>query len=801
MQTTLRPGAPRTEHRGSAGSLVKRILVGRQVSSSKLEHTLLPKILALPVFSSDPLSSVAYAAEEILIVLVAVSAVAAHGLVMPIAVAIAVVMTIVVISYRQTVRAYPSGGGAYIVSKENLGAVPGLIAAAALLTDYVLTVSVSVAAGVFAISSAFPELNDDRLWMALAFVGLITLANLRGVKESGTLFAVPTYSFVVAIFLMLITGLVRCAASGCPQAPLPEHPVAMGAGALSIFVILRAFSSGSTALTGVEAISNGVPAFRRPQSRNASETLALMGILAISMFVGISFLASQSGVVPSHEQSVVSQIARAVFGDGLLFYVVQATTAGILILAANTAYQDFPRLSSILARDGYLPRQFQNRGDRLVFSNGVLVLAILAGLLLWAFEADVSRLIQLYVVGVFTSFTLSQSGMVVHWLRERQGTWRRSIVINAVGAACTGIVLVVIAASKFAEGAWMVITAMPFIVGFFALVHRHYAAVRRELERGAVRFGDTGTNTIVSVITGFDAAAAEALGYIRSLRPERWEPLYVGRGSREEAQVTWAAMAPEAPPLRFLGDGDPVDEVVTHVGRLDRSPDDFITVVIPELFRKRSLLRALFKPVTARLKFRLLTVPQVVIADVPVLAEDGGPAQDVGGRALVPPRVEALVFVASPHDAAVRAINYARTLNAHQVRAVFLATEPEEAPEVLERWAERGIRVPLDVVEAPFRDLGPPLLDEVRRVTADGDTVAAVILPEFLVTRWWHRILHNNRALFIKRMLLFEPRVILSSVPYQLELSRRGPRDVPAAGHRPPGPLSWPGSASPATRR
>jgi amino acid transporter len=773
MQTTLRPGATRREHRGSAGSLLKRILVGRQVSSSKLEHTLLPKILALPVFSSDPLSSVAYATEEILLVLIPISAAVAHGLIIPISLAIALVMTIVVISYRQTVRAYPSGGGAYIVSKENLGAGPGLVAAAALLTDYVLTVSVSVAAGVFAISSALPSLHDDRLWMSLAFVGLITLANLRGVKESGTLFAVPTYSFVVAILLMLGTGLVRCAVGGCPQAAPPEHPIALGAASsIGLFLVLRAFSSGSTALTGVEAISNGVPAFRRPQSRNAAETLAMMGVLAISMFLGISFLATQTGVIPSHDQSVVSQIARAVFGDGFLFYVVQATTAGILILAANTAYQDFPRLSSILARDGYLPRQFQNRGDRLVFSNGVLVLAILAGLLLWAFDADVSRLIQLYVVGVFTSFTLSQSGMVVHWLRERQGTWRRSIVINAVGAACTGIVLVVIAASKFAQGAWMVITAMPFIVGFFALVNRHYAAVHRELERGAVKFGDTGTNTIVSVITAFDAATAEALGYIRSLRPERWEPLYVGRGSREEAQGTWAAMAPEAPPLRFLGDGDPVDEVVTHVARLERGPDDFITVVIPELFRKRSLLRALFKPVTARLKFGLLTLPQVVIADVPVLAEDGGRPQDVDGRALVPPRVEALVFVASPHDAAVRAINYARTLNAHDVRAVFLATEPEEAPEVLERWAERGIRVPLDVVEAPFRDLGPPLLDEVRRITADGDTVAAVILPEFLVARWWHRILHNNRALFIKRMLLFEPRVILSSVPFQLGTER-----------------------------
>jgi amino acid transporter len=765
MRTEERRRTPAVE---TGRGALKRILVGRSVSSAKLEHTLLPKLLALPVFSSDPLSSVAYATEEILLVLVGVSLAAAHGLVMPIAVAIAVVLTIVVISYRQTVRAYPSGGGAYIVSKENLGTVPGLIAAAALLTDYVLTVSVSIAAGVFAITSAFTGLSDVRLPMALGFVAFVTLMNLRGVRESGTLFAVPTYSFVVAIFIMLGVGLFQCATGGCPDAVRPEHPVAIGtASSVGLLVILRAFSSGSTALTGVEAISNGVPAFRRPQSRNAAETLAMMGVIAISMFLGISFLASQIDVIPSHEQSVISQIARAVFGEGFLFYVVQATTAGILILAANTAYQDFPRLSSILARDGFVPRQFQNRGDRLVFSNGVIVLAVLAGLLLWAFDADVSRLIQLYVVGVFTSFTLSQSGMVVHWLRERSGSWRRSIVINGIGALSTGVVLVVIAASKFREGAWMVILAMPFIVAFFTLVHRHYEHVDRELRRGAVRFGEPGVNHIVLVVQGFDAATAEALGYVRSLRPSGCVALYVGGLGREEAESRWAEMASGDPPLSFVGPSNKVEGVIEHVRAIPREPADFVTVVIPELFEKRSLLSAVFKPVTFRLKVRLLSEPQVVITDVPILAE-GGKLIGVDGRPLIPERVEALVFVSAPHDASIRAINYARSLNAHDVRAVFLAVEPDEVSSVLERWAERGIAVPLDVVEAPFRDLGPPLLDEVRRVTSERDAVAAVILPEFLVTRWWHRILHNNRALFIKRQLLFEPRVILSSVPYQL---------------------------------
>ena len=752
---------------GAGRGVLKRILVGRPISTAKQEHHLLPKALALPVFSSDALSSVAYATEEILLVLVAAS-VAARNLVFSIAIAISALMAIVVASYRQTVKAYPSGGGAYIVSRQNLGTFPGLVAAAALLTDYVLTVSVSVAAGVFAITSAAPELADIRVPLSLGFVALVTLANLRGVRESGILFAIPTYAFITSIFVMLVVGLARCATGGCPQVPFPEHPEAVGeAAAVGLFVILHAFSSGATALTGVEAISNGVPAFRRPQSRNAARTLSLMGVIAITMFLGISFLAFHSGVIPSDERSVVAQVAHSVFDGGIGFYVVQIFTAAILVLAANTAYQDFPRMSAILARDGFVPRQFQNRGDRLVFSNGVVVLATLAGLLIWLFDAEVSRLIQLYVVGVFTSFTLSQSGMVRHWLKERAEGWRRSIAINAIGAVVTGVVLVVIASTKFLEGAWMVITAMPFIVSFFYLVHRHYAHVRAELDRGLVPFGQVGANRVVLVLTDMDVASAEALGYIRSFRPESLEALYVGNGSHQDADRRWTEMAPDAAPLVFPDGGRPVEAVVEHVRRIPRDPRDFVTVVIPELFRRRSFLGALFRPVTFRLKVQLLSEPGVVITDVPVLTEDGRPV-GVDGRPLIPEQVVALVFVSAPHDASVRAVNYAFSLGAAETRAVFLATEPEEAPGMLERWAERGIRVSLDVVEAPFRDLGPPLLEEVRRVTVEPGTVAAVVVPEFLVTRWWHRLLHNNRALFIKRALLFEPRVVLSSVPYQI---------------------------------
>jgi amino acid transporter len=748
----------------TAGSVLKRLLVGRQVATSRMEHTLLPKIIALPVFSSDALSSVAYATEEILLVLVAAS-ISARTLVFPIAIAISVLMAIVVASYRQTVRAYPSGGGAYIVSRKNLGILPGLVAAAALLVDYVLTVAVSVAAGVFAIVSAAPGLAHLRVPLSLGFVGFITLINLRGVRESGALFAIPTYAFIASTFAMLAVGLGRCLSS-CPEA-VTDNPVPAGAGAIGLFVILRAFSSGSTALTGVEAISNAVTAFRRPQSKNAAQTLAMMAVIAIAMFLGISYLALHTGALPSHEQSVVSQIADAVFRGGFGFYVVQVTTAGILILAANTAYQGFPRLSAILARDRFMPRQFENLGDRLVFSNGIIVLAVLAGLLIWAFDANVSRLIQLYVVGVFTAFTLSQAGMVRHWLRERGRRWQRSIAINGVGAVVTGVVLVVIAATKFVHGAWIVIVATPIIVWLLFALHRHYEHIHAQLHRGAVTFGEVGANRVVLVLTDIDAAASEALGYIRSFRPAEVRTIYVGPRSSAEVQTLWDGLARSSTRIEFPEGTDRVDAVIDYLRRLPREPGDFITVVIPELFRKRSLLHAIRRPVTFRLKVRLLGEPQVVVTDVPVLLE-GGQLVGVDARPLPPQRTSVVVFISGVHDSAIRALNYAKSLRAAETRAVYVALDPEEARDVPEEWVAAGITVQLDIVDAPFRDLGPPVLEEVRRLTRDPEAIAAVILPEFVVNKWWQGILHNQRALFIKRQLLFEPRVVLSSVPYTL---------------------------------
>jgi amino acid transporter len=694
-------------------------------------------------------------------------------------VVIVLVLLTVVTSYRQTVRAYPGGGGAYLVSKENLGTLPGLIAAAALLTDYVLTVSVSVVAGVVAITSAAPGLVEHKVALSLGFVVLVTLANLRGVRESGTIFAVPTYSFVLSIFVMLVFGFAQCLLSGCPQAePVTPIPgLAQAAGPVGLFVILRAFASGSTALTGVEAIADGVPAFRRPQARNAANTLAIMGVMTVTMFLGISFLATRAHVTVSEERSVVAQIAHAVFSGGFGFYVVQFFTAAILILAANTSYQDFPRLSSILARDRFMPRQFINRGDRLVFSNGVIVLAVLASVLIYVFDANLTRLIQLYVVGVFTSFTLSQSGMVRRWLKERHRGpeaakgWKRSIAINGIGAAATGLVLVIVTATKFVHGAWIVIAAMPFIVTMFMSIHRHYEAVLQELRRGRVRAGEVGVNHIVLLVRDLDVATAEALGAIRSIRPTEWRVVYPSNdGIPAELRDRWREFsmgAPDLEPLPLHGE-DLLEAVRTYVRRIDRVPSDFVNVFIPEVIREGLPGYLIRRRALVRLKAGLLREHNIVVTDVPVVVKEEQPV-GVDGRPLIPTRTVALVFVSGVHDGTIRALNYAASLEASETRAVYFDLDPEAAHRMQEEWGERGCQFPLDIVEAPFRDLTGPILEEVRRFTARPDTLVIVVLPEFVVRKWRHWLLHNQAALFVKRLLLYEPRVILSSVPFALE--------------------------------
>jgi amino acid transporter len=770
--------------RGTTTGLLKRLLVGRALATNKQEHQLLPKILALPVFSSDPLSSVAYATEEMMLVLVTAGA-AALSLMMPIAFAIALLLAIVVTSYRQTVRAYPRGGGSYIVSRENLGTLPGLIAAAAILTDYVLTVAVSVTAGTIAITSAAPSLADHRVLLAVGLVVLITLANLRGVKEAGTLFAIPTYGFVAMVYLTLSIGLVRCL-SGCPVASTANEPLPVEH-ALSLFIVLRAFSSGATALTGVEAIADGVQAFRRPQARNAAMTLSIMGTISITMFLGITFLARELQVRVSEDlhgvKSVLAQIGETVFAGGFLFYALQAFTAGILILAANTAYQDFPRLSAILARDRFMPSQFRNRGDRLVFSNGVIVLATLASVLIWLFDAELTRLIQLYVVGVFTAFTLSQAGMVRRWIRLKTEGWHYRALINGVGAATTGVVLVIVTITKFARGAWIVIMAMPIIVGFFLVVHRHYDRVGRLLRSQNLSLDIHAQNTFVVLVSDLDPATTDAVFYLRAIRPDRLIPLFVGDEDRfSEVEAEWQRVAPRMGRLQRLPGGSKreVRELRRFLRSIRHQRYDFVTVVIPEELRARSWRQFLVDRRNLLLKAALFFVPDVVVMDVPLLPEERRAAEERAERPVEPVRNVTIVPVSAVHDATVRAVIYAKSLKPAHVEALYLATDPEDIPKILEEWAARRIDVPLSAVEAAFRDLGVPLLAEVRKYTRSGDTIVTVVIPEFVVDRWWEHIFHNQTGFYIKRLLLFEPSVVVVSVPFHLGAVQR--EDAPAHG-------------------
>jgi amino acid transporter len=748
-------------------SATKRALIGRPRATRELEETLLPKWLALPIFSSDPISSVAYATEAALAVLVAASLSGRH-LVLPISIAIAALLGIVVVSYRQGVKAYESSGGSYVFAKENLGTLPALVAGAALLTDYVLTVAVSVAAGVFAITSVAPSLSSHRVALSLGCILLLTFGNLRGVRESGFLFAFPTYGFILSLYAAIGVGIVKCADGSCPHAAVP-HPLALGSGSIGVFVVLKAFASGSAALTGVESISNGVTAFRRPQSQNAARTLLIMAAIAISLFIGVSYLALEMHALPSSTASVLSQIARVSFPAGspgsIGYYLVQAFTLAILVLAANTSYQGFPRLAALLAHDGFFPRQFLNLGDRLVYSNGMIVLAGLASLLIVSFKANVNSLIHLYVIGVFTAFTLAQAGMVRHWQRSGQAGWRRRAALNALGSATTLVVTAVVIATKFTEGAWMVIIAIPVLIVCFYAIQRHYRSVARRLraKAHAVLARPEPRNTVVLYVERLDAATREAFWYSRRIANGELRAIHVPfPGSDTGIRPRFFRWAEGRPHLEILSEQeDPLDAVLEYVWAFPHGEGDFVTVVIPELFRRPSLLSAVMRRSTFSLKLGLLREPGVVVTDVPQLT---GAAE---GDWIEPVRAVGVVPVASVHAGSLRALVYARSLGLDDTSAVFFSSDDDDGERIEREWTRFPIGVPLQVVDAPYRDLGKPLLAHLRRITADPEAVAVVVMPE-LIVRGTDRLLHNQRALYIKRLLLFEPRVILASVPYQL---------------------------------
>jgi amino acid transporter len=602
---------------------IKRLLVGEPIPSHLAHHERLSRVTGLAVLSSDALSSVAYATEAILFVLI-IGGRAALGYVTPISFLIAALLLIVAFSYRQTIFAYPSGGGAYIVAKENISQTSGLVAAAALLIDYTLTVAVSIAAGVAAVTSALPQYHVNRVELGLVFLTLLTIGNLRGIRESGRIFSVPTYFFICSMLTLIGVGSWRYLTGGIVAIP-PETAIPASAlSNLTILALLTAFSNGCTAMTGVEAVSNGVPAFRPPESKNAASTLVAMALLAVTMFIGITLLAHAYQIVPNSHETVVSQLTRGVFGGrGIPYYFVQAATMLILVLAANTAFADFPRLSSIVARDRFLPRQFMNQGDRLAFSNGIIVLSVFAGLLLIAFHGDTQSLLPLYMIGVFVSFTLSQTGMVIHWRRLRTPGWRSSAVMNGIGAVVTFVVLIIVAITKALEGAWIIILLIPILVGVFRVTRRHYDRVAAQLSIQNWAAPPRRHNTVIVPISGVQRAVVEALQYARSMSPD--------------------------------------------------------------------------------------------------------------------------------------------------VQAVYVNVDPGATEALTRDWPKWGEGVRLVVLDSPYRSLMEPLLEHIDQTqAANPEDYITVILPEFLPARWWHHLLHNQKALLIKGALLFRKHVIVTSVPFHL---------------------------------
>ncbi|MGX9791083.1 APC family permease [Mycobacterium sp. MMS18-G62] len=640
-------------------TVARRLVIGRPFRSDKLAHTLLPKRIALPVFASDALSSVAYAPEEIFLVL-SVAGLTAYSMAPWIGLAVSVVMLVVIASYRQNVHAYPSGGGDYEVVTTNLGHTAGLTVASALLVDYVLTVAVSMSSAMSNIGSAVPLIGEHKVFFAVTAILILASMNLRGIRESGTAFAIPTYAFMIGMYVMLGWGLFQVYVLGTPLRAesagftlRSEHGDVLGFA--MVFLIARAFSSGSAALTGVEAISNGVPAFRKPKSRNAATTLALLGGVAISLFMGMIMLARATGAQVAerpHEQligappdydqkTLIAQLADAVFHNfpvGL--FLITGVTALILVLAANTAFNGFPVLGSILAQDRFLPRQLHTRGDRLAFSNGILFLAFAAIAFVVAFRAEVTSLIQLYIVGVFVSFTLSQIGMVRHWTRllrtetdpSARRQMMRSRVINTVGFVCTGTVLIIVILTKFLAGAWIAILAMSGLFVIMKLIHKHYDTVARELEEQAA----------------------------------------------EERDM------------------------------------------------------------------------------------------------VLPSRNHAIVLVSKMHLPTMRALAYAKATRPDTLEAITVSVDDAETRELVHKWEDSDITVPLKVIASPYREITRPVLDYVKRVSKESPrTVVTVFIPEYVVGHWWEQVLHNQSALRLKGRLLFEPNVMVTSVPWQLNSSER----------------------------
>jgi amino acid transporter len=759
------PTAPTTDPRAPTRRAgFANIIFGRKLRTDQEIHERLGNSTALAVFASDALSSVAYATEEMLgVLLLAGAGSLAFGTLVPLSAGIVLLLVILVFSYRQTIKAYPSAGGAYIVTRDNFGLLPAQVAGVALLTDYILTVAVSVSAGVAAMYSAFPAVYPYRVIVAVVLIWLIAWMNLRGVRESGRIFAVPTYLFVVSVLGLVFVGMVR-AATGDLNAIHPHATAATVGGSIGLFMILHAFASGSTAMTGVEAISNGVPAFKPVEWKNARKVMAVLGILLGTMFLGISYLASQLKPIPNSKETVISQIARAIVGHGPLgdftFFIIQAATMLILVLAANTSFADFPRLASFHAHDHFLPTPLTRRGRRLVFANGIIALAALATVLTVIFSADVHALIPLYAIGVFTSFTLSQAGMARRHLNLREEGWRRGLFINGIGAVATGVVLVVIAVTKFTHGAWIIMVIVPLTVAVLVRVNKHYDHVRQGLDVPDLDLAVSraaGMDVVV-MVSRVDEGLDRAMHYVEHLDADRVRAVHIGPEDRSLGAAFWARYGH---PLEFVTLQRGLVRTARAVVNAEHSefPGHVVAVVVPEVIEEARLRYVFRHNAALRLKAGLLFERGVVVVNLPTLGHD---------KTLVrrPPRYHvALVPVSTLHAGAREALRVAELLGPDRVRAVHIAELPEDSDALQAQWLEQSVPVPLDVVAAPYRELGEPLLQEVDAIKGEGADLVTVVIGEY-VPKWWQHGLHNHRALQMKARLLFEPDVAVVSVPH-----------------------------------
>jgi amino acid transporter len=751
-----------TDPAGLVGHPVRRTLLGQALPTSGERREHLGTAAGLAVLSGDALGSVAYATEAMVRVLIPVAGIAAFSFVLPLSSVIIALLATLVFSYRQTIKAYPSAGGAYVVTRDNFPSPVPQVAATGLLLDYVLTAAVSVSAGVAAVYSAFPAAYPYRVVAAVGLIWVIAWVNLRGIRMTGHVFVPPIYAFIAAILCLIVIGIIRLEVGSLHALQAPRSIEGL-TGSVGLYMILHAYASGTTALTGVEAISNGVPIFRPVAWENARTVLTWMGAILTVLFGGTAFLAARLHPVPTAKETLLSEVARAVFGAGTVghagYLFVQITTTGILLFAAETSFSDFPRLSSFAARDRYLPAMFIRRGWRLALSTGILVLAVLASLVIVVLGANVQRLIPLFAVGAFSAFTFSQAGMTVHHLRLRESGWRHSLAINGLGALLSGAALIVILVAKFSQGAWVALVVVPLGSWLLTLIHHHYVRVERRLTRAKTSASPIRALEVVLVVWELDEALDRAVDYTRSLSGvDGLHAVHPGEHERGFAEAFESRFGLDLDFISPRRTGDEVRRMIRHLRR--GASERIILVVIPDRVDPRFHLSSSRRTRATRLRRAVCREPGTALAIVPRLPEEG-----VSPSRREQPHV--IVLIDDTHICGDRATAIGRLIAKDHVRFVHFDIDREETQQLQESWKREEPRIELEIVPAPIRELADAAVFLARTARRDHKGFVTVILGD-VVPRWWQRPLHVDEARTTKAALVRDPGTVLILVPYQL---------------------------------